>query len=213
MLNKKLIYPIVSFSLLALPLIGAKPVYARSLADLTSTQVITIEAKEVDPRTVILKDYLAKRKSPLVNNAADFVEAADQYQLDWKLVAAISGVESTFGKHTPGNEQYPSYNGWGWGVYGSQSLGFRSWKHGIYTVSEGLKKDYVDKGLTDPYAMNRKYAASKEWGWKVDFFLKDIESFAQTYPEYLAYKNKPAAKITNQTPNIAGTSAKLSLAK
>lgn len=134
-----------------------------------------VEAREFDPRAKILSDYFDSYNSPLQYQAQDFVDAADKYSLDWKLVPAISGVESTFGKASYG------FNAWGWGVYGDQALNFRSWKDGIYTVTEGLKQNYVDKGLTDPYKMNRAYAASPSWGWKVNFFMKDLENFASRY--------------------------------
>ena len=64
--------------------------------------------KETDSRTRILREFLKQYNSPLVPFAQDFVSIADKYSLDWKLVAAISGVESTFGKQIP----YESYNGW-----------------------------------------------------------------------------------------------------
>ena len=80
-----------------------------------------------DSRVKILAEYLKSQDSPLAANASDFVDYADKYNLDWKLVAAISGVESTFGKAIPKS----SYNGWGWGVYGNNVIRFASWKDGI----------------------------------------------------------------------------------
>lgn len=142
------------------------------------TQIVTINAKELDPRAVILKDYLAQYNSPLQNNAQDFIDAADRYQIDWRLVPAISGVESTFGKQIPGG-----YNGWGWGVYGDQAIYFNSWRDAIFTISAGLKENYIDQGLTNPYTMNPKYAASPYWGSHVDYFLKDIDKFAQNHQQ------------------------------
>lgn len=151
-----------------------------------ATQVeAVIEAKTMDRRAKILQAYLAKHNAPLQYHAQDFVEAADQYNLDWKFVAAVSGVESTFGKHVPGgtDPEFSSFNGWGWGVYGTQSLGFDSWRDGIFTVSKGLRENYFDKGLTEPYAINKKYAASPHWGKNVTFFLNDIAKFEAEYVE------------------------------
>lgn len=156
-----------------------------------------VEAKKIDPRTQILTDYFAKYKSPLAPHAQDFIDAADHYDVDWKLVPSIAGVESTFGKHIP----YGTYNGWGWGVYGNQALGFKSWRDGIFTVTGGLKKNYINKGLTTPYAMNKIYAASPAWGWKVSFFMNDLEKFARDYPE--------PAKIEKNQPKSSHDSAKL----
>lgn len=136
-------------------------------------QIETIEALELDPRAIILRDYLAQYNSPLQYHAQDFIDASDTYNIDWKLVPAISGVESTFGKAISGG-----YNGWGWGIYGGNRLGFESWRDGIFTVTKGLKEGYIDQGLTDPYSMNRKYAASPTWGQKVSYFMNDLEKFA-----------------------------------
>lgn len=163
-----------------------------------------VDAKQLDSRAVILKDYLAQYNSPLQYHAQDFIDAADTYQLDYKLVPAIAGVESTFGKAIPGG-----YNGWGWGVYGDQALYFNSWRDGIFTVSKGLKENYVNKGLTDPYSMNRIYAASPSWGANVSYFQKDIAKFAQA-KNYIEEQEQPV-KYSNIEAKTAMTSAKLAL--
>ena len=134
------------------------------------------DAKKLDPKAEILNEYLAKHNSPLQDHAQDFIDAANLYNLDWRLVAAIAGTESTFGKHIPGG-----FNGWGWGVYGNQALGFQSWTDGIFTVSKGLRENYVNIGLSEPYKMNRKYAASPHWAKSVTFFMNDLERFSKNY--------------------------------
>lgn len=156
-----------------------------------------VEAKQMDERAQILAEYLASYNSPLENQAQNFVDAADQYGVDWKLVPAISGVESTFGKRSYG------FNAWGWGIYGYQALGFRTWRDGIYTVTEGLKTNYIDRGLTEPYAMNRAYAASPTWGWRVSYFMDDLEQFAQ--------KKQPSSKPANNFAKTAVSSAQLAV--
>ena len=165
-------------------------------------QSINIEARTLDPRAVVLKDYLAKHNSPMQDNAQDFIDAADEYSVDWRLVPAIAGTESTFGKRIPGG-----FNAYGWGVYGTNRIYFKSWKDGIYVLNKNLKEKYIDRGLTEPYAMNRVYASSKAWGGHVDFFMKDIEKFAQNHPEY----NRVAASNIEVDNKIAGTSAGLNI--
>ena len=147
-----------------------------AMADEEKKATEGIEAKQLDKRAEILGLYLAKYNSPLQYHAQDFVDAANQYGLDWKLVVSIAGVESTFGKQIPGG-----FNGWGWGVYGSQAIYFSSWKEGIFTVNKGLKEDYISRGLTDPYSINRRYAASPTWGRKVAYFMNDLEKFATKF--------------------------------
>lgn len=157
---------------------------------------VGIEAKKLDKKAEILAAFLAKHNSPLQYHAQDFIDAAKQYNLDWKLVPAIAGVESTFGKFIPGG-----YNGWGWGVYGTQAIYFDSWTDAIFTISKGLRENYLDKGLTDPYSINKVYAASPSWGSKVSYFMEDLEKFASQFE----IDNKDLL-ITSVNPQIAAVS-------
>ena len=50
----------------------------------------------------------------------------------------------------------------------------------MFVLAQGLREKYLNKGLTDPYLMNRVYAASPTWGSKVTFFMNEIEEFAKT---------------------------------
>jgi hypothetical protein len=173
------------------------------------TQEMQIVASPIDPRARILHDYLAQYNSPLQDYASDFVNAADKYDVDWKLVPAISGVESTFGKQIPGGYERSStsYNGWGWGVYGDQALYFKSWTDGIYTVTKGLHDNYTSKGITDPYIMNNTYASSPVWGSHVAYFLNDINHYAKTHQVTplpikvgLNYYSATSTKLANASP-------------
>lgn len=190
-----MLIPILLLAFSSPDLIGASSILAGESPVVQSAP--QVQTRTLDKRARILAEYFASYNSPFEYHAQSFVDAADKYGLDWKLVPAISGVESTFGKHTYG------YNAWGWGIYGDNRLGFSSWKDGIETVSQGLKENYVDKGLTDPYSMNRVYAASKSWGWKVDYFMKDMEKFEDKY--------EPQAKSANPLIKTAGASAQLAL--
>lgn len=139
-------------------------------------QLLTLEAPAEDNRVVYLESFLRSYNSPLADDAAHFVSEADRLGLDWKLVAAIAGVESTFGKHTPTN----SYNAWGWAVFTGRQSGaaFQDWQEGITIVSEGLKYKYIDRGAETIEQIGRIYAASPAWSWKVRFFLSKIENFS-----------------------------------
>lgn len=127
----------------------------------TNTAVIIAQ----DARVSLIENYLKKYKSPLAAKAKIFVDKADQYQIDWRLLPAISVIESSGGVRIP----YGSYNAWGWGIPTGKGSGitFKSWDEAIETISKALKEKYIDKGLDTPEKMNRKYAASKTWGTKV----------------------------------------------
>ena len=149
--------------------------YAQEFAAGSSAALFKIDnLKASDSRIRILKKFLEERNSPLSPFAEKFVEIADKYNLDWKLVAAISGVESTFGQQIPNN----SFNGWGWGIYGDNMIRFSSWNEGIETVSEGLRTNYIDKwGAKDVYEIGRIYAASPTWAQRVEYFMNRIEEY------------------------------------
>lgn len=190
--------------LLLLITLTSKPVLAKKEAEVIVPEQVNpvnggVEAKKLDSQAKILSAYFAKYDSPLQNHSQDFIDAAKKYNLDWRLVAAISGVESTFGKAIPGG-----YNGWGWGVYGNQAIYFNSWTEAIFTISKGIRENYIDKGLTEPYAINRIYAASPTWGSRVSYFMEDIEKFASHFEG----KQTDLPEIQSN-PQIAAISATL----
>lgn len=137
-----------------------------------------------DERVDQLRSYLAAHNSPLTDEAGHFVAEADRLGLPWKLVAAISGTESTLGKHVPRG----SYNAWGWGIpTGAQNgIAFGSWKQGITTVSEGLANRYIARGAVTVEQIGRTYAASPRWAGNVRFFMNRIEVFTPANPMLLA---------------------------
>lgn len=174
----KIIIGAIVFGLFAQPVVASRVDVAEASAH------TNIAIKIEDSRINKLKSYLKTHDSPLVDDADHFVAEADRLGLDWKLVAAISGVESTFGKRIPRN----SYNGWGWAIFTGQSDGkhFADWKDGITQVSEGLRYKYIDKGATSIEQIGRIYAASPTWSQKVHFFLNKIENFFPTGVDHLA---------------------------
>jgi hypothetical protein len=117
-----------------------------------------------------LEAFLDKYDSPLAPYAQTFVATADEYQIDWKLVPAITGVESTFGKHIP----YNSYNAYGWA---NGKYSFSSWEESIEKVTKTLKEKYYNRGLDNPYKIGPVYAPpSNTWAGKVNRFMNEIES-------------------------------------
>lgn len=162
----------------------ATPAYAIESTEAGTSAKPSFTLVEADSRVAQLKSYLASLNSPMEGSAGHFISEADRLNLDWKLVAAIAGVESTFGQHIPTN----SYNGWGWGVFTGTNDGvhFSSWNDGITQVSEGLRKNYVDRGAVTLEQMGRRYAASPIWSAKVRHFLTKIESFTPKHSSQLA---------------------------
>lgn len=133
-----------------------------------------IEVKKEDTRVTKLKAYLSYHNSPLADHAEDFVSYADKYNLDWRFVVSVAGVESGYGKRIPTD----SFNAWGWGVYGNNIHRFSSWENGIETLSREIRVKYMDRwGAKDIYGIGKRYAANPEWATKVTNFMNKIDAF------------------------------------
>jgi hypothetical protein len=149
-----------------------KPAYALQITSAKLESYIPV-ADSTASQTATLKAYLESKNSPLAEYADVFIKEAKDNKLDWKLVAAISGLESSYGIHIP----YNSYNGWGWGVYGDNVMRFASWSEAIRTISQGLRKNYIDRGATDVYSIGRIYAASPTWAERVSYIMNQMQKF------------------------------------
>lgn len=124
----------------------------------------------IDQRDYYLKNYLSEKSSPLTPFSKIFIASADKYNIDWRLVAAITGVESSFGKRVP----YGSYNAYGWA---NGKYNFKSWEDSIEHVSRALREKYYNKGADDIEKIARRYAPpSSTWAWKVKYFMEKIDS-------------------------------------
>ncbi|HKZ34893.1 MAG TPA: hypothetical protein VJ179_03465 [Patescibacteria group bacterium] len=137
--------------------------------------------KIADERVVILQRYLETQASPLAPYAHFFVESADRYGVDWKLVPAITGIESGFGKALPAS----SYNAFGWANGRGR---FENWEESINTVNKGLKERYMDRGALTVDQISRIYCPpnSRKWAWAVNHFMDEIDTLQRTIrPENL----------------------------
>ena len=173
MKNKILIATIAAIILLIPQISNAQEKASASSASIQTANVT--ENAEYNSHVKILQGYLESKNSPMAPFASEFVTQADKYNLDWRFVAAISGLESSFGQAIP----YNSYNGWGWGVYGDNVIRFSSWTEGIGTISQGLREKYMDKwGKKDVYAIGSVYAASPTWAVRVNYFMDNISAYA-----------------------------------
>ncbi|QQG41337.1 MAG: glucosaminidase domain-containing protein [Candidatus Woesebacteria bacterium] len=130
---------------------------------------------QFDYRVENLRHYLDRFNSPLTSYSEEFVMYADLYGLDYRLVPAITGVESTFGKHIP----YKSYNAYGWA---NGNYKFLSWEDSIKHVTMTLRNEYINKGAASIAKISRRYAPpSTTWAGKVSYFIGKIDSLPVSY--------------------------------
>lgn len=163
---KKLVLALLVF---IIPLVSPKLVFALEVAGASGMLKIESEAKINDTRTLRLEKFLKNQKSPLMPYAQKFVEEADKNQIDWRLLAAIAGIESGFGRKIVSG----SYNAYGWG---GGTIRFKSWEDSIEIVSKALAEKYYAKGLNTPEKINPVYCPpNKTWASTVRIFMGKIE--------------------------------------
>jgi len=127
-------------------------------------------AENEDWRLLKLREFLKERSSPLFLWSEAFIEFADDYNIDWRLLPAISGIESNFGKHLISG----SFNAYGWdgGYYR-----FTDWPRSIQLMSQFLRERYYDRGLDNPPKIGPVYAPpALNWGARVNSIMKQIDN-------------------------------------
>lgn len=128
-----------------------------------------------DGRPFIIRGFFEQYKAVLSNHSQTFVEIADKYNLDYRLLPAIAMQESNGGKKVIKN----SYNPFGYGIYGGLVLSFSSWDEAIEQVGKSLREDYLDQGLTTPAKIMAKYtppslAKGGTWAKGVSSFMEEL---------------------------------------
>jgi len=149
--------------------LGAR-IYASLPIDFPS---ISEKVQSSDARPEIIKNYLLRYKSPLVSFAGYIVQAADEFNIDYRLTTAIAQQESNLCKIIPPN----TYNCWGWGIHSEGTLGFSSYEEGIRAVTMGLAQNYIALGLDTPEKIMSKYTplSNGSWAKGVEQFLNEME--------------------------------------
>lgn len=126
-----------------------------------------------EERVEALREFLETQKSPMVEDADTFVDVAEKYGLDYRLLPAIACMESSCGKKIiPG-----SYNPFGWGIYGKNAIYFNSFEEAIEVVGKGISEKYVARGLDTPEKIAPVYTPPNPVNWRngVNFFISKID--------------------------------------
>ena len=123
----------------------------------------------------VIDKFLSGHASPLAGLGNVFVAAGRKYGVDPLLPVAISGAESSFGKHILGD-----HNAWGWGPGRS----FGSWEDAISTITQGLRSGYLNEGRSSVAAIGSKWAPqgasndpgnlNSNWVTNVSDFLRQL---------------------------------------
>lgn len=127
----------------------------------------TVVAKK-DDRAEILNKFLKNQNSPMADDAKKLVKIADKYDIDWKLLPAIAGVESQYGRMVP----YGSYNPYGWNNGKSY---FGDWASASDHVASGIRSRYAPEGSITPYGIGPSYAENPLWAHLVSKYMYQID--------------------------------------
>lgn len=124
-----------------------------------------------DTRAMQMRVVLAKYNSPMVGLEDVLIQTAEKYGLDWTLMAAIAGTESSFAKRMPHNCNNP----YGWGIYGDNKICFASLSESIEGVASGLAKKY---NISSIESIARTYNKVSTEGWitHTTFFMNKIKT-------------------------------------
>lgn len=149
-------------------------------AILGSTTIVETD----DARALLVANFLKRYNTPKPQGGGNlnhplvpeeyfgkfFVELADKYNLDFRLLPAIAMQESNLCNHTPrpkndSGVEVESYNCLGFGVYGTTVTMFPSFEANFEQAAKTLKKNYIDIGLDTPYKIMKKYTPPSDGSW------------------------------------------------
>lgn len=119
---------------------------------------------KTDPRLIRVKQYFVERDCPAHIYAEDFITAADQNGLDWRLLPSLSFIESGGGKEAYNNNMF------GWDNCKKR---FRSSREGIYRVASRLANSHIyrNKSLDQ---MLRRYNPRREYAVAVKSVMNEL---------------------------------------
>ena len=124
---------------------------------------------KVERMNLTLQEY----SSPLVGMESVLIQTAEEYDLDWTLLAAIAGNESAFALRMP----YECNNPFGWGIYGENRLCFESLEDSIREVGQGIAEKYNTDSL---YTIARTYnpGNTEHWMGVTALYMQKIKNQA-----------------------------------
>lgn len=114
-----------------------------------------------------IRDYLERKDSPLRRYAAEIVRAGVRWKVDPRVVVAIAGLESDFGRVRA------RYNAWGWGI---DQVRYSSWPNAIARFTKAFSLTFPSMRYGDFHAGAPRYAPADpaEWVRKAAAYFKAI---------------------------------------
>lgn len=116
-----------------------------------------------------IRDFLSRHNSPMAAHAEEIVFAGNRYGIDPRMIVAIAGVESQYGKRCRG------FNAWGW--HGGRTR-WSSWSESIDLYSASMRSNYPNWRNIQRLAPRYNPNTPEAWGRKVAFLMDSIQSAA-----------------------------------
>lgn len=161
----------------ATPLVGVSPIASPTVVIseniTTEAPVITTqEAEDRKARAEKIDAFFASRNAPLEGYGMKFVEEADKHDIDWRLLAAISVIESNAGKQACKKVENSVLG------YGSCKMSFKSIDESIEIVSmkiSGNTSSYYHEDMTTPQILRKYNSVIPTYVQKVTKVMKMID--------------------------------------
>lgn len=153
-----------------------QPTNSLSFADNPEVKGVQTVIETDDSRAAIVANFLERYDSPMVPYdyyGQKLVEIADRYNLDFRLLPAISMKESNLCKKT--HSEAP-HNCLGFGIHERGTLDFESYEAGFERAGKELRAYYINQGRITPEQIMRKYTPSNggEWADTVNQFMAEM---------------------------------------
>lgn len=151
-----------------------------ALAPSGTGKVLAASIESGDARELLIKEFIQKFQpnSPMLPYTKAFIDTADTYQIDYRLIPAIAMCESNLGSRIPSKE---SFNAWGIAVYTGQQHGkvFNDWPHAIDWVGQYIRDKYYNRSITDLVEIGAIWAPpsvtkDNSWAKCVTGFMEQI---------------------------------------
>jgi hypothetical protein len=140
---------------------------------IVETQAITTPEEAIrKERAEKIDAFFASRNAPLKGYGMKFVDEAEKNDIDWRLLAAVSVIESNAGKQACKNADYSVLG------YGSCKMDFDSIDHSIEVVSMkvgGKTSKYYHEDMTTPQILRKYNSVIPTYVQKVTKVMKMID--------------------------------------
>ncbi len=158
-------------------LLATVPLWAAGSLEYTATSP---GAQEID-------GYLARKQSPMAGLGESLSGYSRQYNVNPRLVIAISGAETTFGRHLCADN-----NAWNWFHHRNCAQSpFENYPQGAERVTRFMRSSYLNRGYTTIELIRYKYCTSGCENW-----ISLVTAFHDEMPE-----SRLAAPAVAATPD------------